>query len=210
MKVSIIIPQLFYDLIARILPGFLFLILIVVFIPDIQNQIIILNSQSEPNFIESLGHGLSIIVVCYFLGWLFRAFIFFSKEKKTMTRDAKYYNQRYQWIRLYNPDAGFRIAKLRAEARMLETTRTALVIFILTFSVYWAYSSFVQVSIINQDTYLTRFLTGLAISLLIIIGFMINETKAWKNYWGSISTVYEILYNRYLLDSKKSRLRHRG
>jgi hypothetical protein len=146
MKFSIVIPQLFYDLIARVLPGFFFLLILSLGIPNVMTQIPLSGSDGTENVMDSVGKGVVVAALSYLLGWVLLSFTCCSKRKPMRAKnernnDSKSLNKKYQWIRLSHPAAGFRIVKLRAEARMLETSRTAMIGVILINIFYAVYSS---------------------------------------------------------------------
>ncbi len=80
MNISIVVPQVFYDVIARILPGFVFLLALSLAFPAVSACLCPPESDGG-NVIDSLGRGIGYAVLSYFLGWLFLAFTWFSKER---------------------------------------------------------------------------------------------------------------------------------
>lgn len=141
MNLSVTIPQVFYDLIARVLPGFFFFFLFKTVVYDTSITINVLKNTGSENFISSLGNGLGYLFIFYLVGWLLHAFTFCSYEKKIKNKFEKKINEEnekkqestsftdmYQILRIINPNVGFRIVKLRAEARMIECTRTGMIL----------------------------------------------------------------------------------
>jgi hypothetical protein len=199
MKFSIVIPQLFYDLIARILPGFFFLVLVILSIPELTRYFSTLVNTGGDNFIDSLGEGFGCIAVCYFFGWLFFAFTWGSKRDAMRKKHAEANNcepkdldEWYQRIRLAHPPAGFRIVKLRAEARMFEATRTAMLAVILLTLAYVLILARLS-SYSTDSAFWVRPLIGVFIASVALYGFHKCEGRAWDYYWGNICSIYNIL-----------------
>jgi hypothetical protein len=67
MNISVIIPQVLYDLIARILPGVFFSILALLSFPEWAGYVSPLASTEKNNFVQSLGQGFIHAALCYFL-----------------------------------------------------------------------------------------------------------------------------------------------
>ena len=93
----------------------------------------IIPSVASTDFIASLFGGIGYAIICYFVGWLLTAFTWGSYNSKVKNQHIKDLSERtmremYHKIRLANPSEGFRIIKLRAEARMLEASRTGMFI----------------------------------------------------------------------------------
>lgn len=199
MKFPIVIPQLFYDLIARILPGFYFLALVQISLPRLARYLYPQLLTGRDSFVDSLGLLAGYAIICYFLGWLFLAFVWDSKQEEICEKHggSKSKNKEYQWIRLSHPAAGFRIIKLRAEARMLETTRTSMPVIIVLAIVYLC---IVVILLISESNSIDKFLwmrplTGVLISTVSFYGFRRRERIAWKNYYGNINIIYDILHD---------------
>ena len=65
MNVQVVIPQLFYDLIARVIPGFFLLkTWEIVFGQEA------LGFESANNWAEVTFSGIAFITICYLIGWL--------------------------------------------------------------------------------------------------------------------------------------------
>jgi len=199
MKFPIVIPQLFYDLIARILPGFFFLALVQLSLPELTRYLYPHVITGRDSFVNSLGLVVGYAVICYFLGQLFLAFIWGSKEEEICEKHggSKSINEKYQRIRLSHPAAGFRIIKLRAEARMLETTRTSMPAIIVLDIVYLCIMIILAISesYSIDKVFWVRPLIGVLISTVSFYGFCRRERKAWKNYYGNINIIYDILHD---------------
>ena len=136
MNFSITIPQLFYDLIARILPGFLFCILYKVILFNTGYDNIDILKFNSTNFVTSISSSLAYTFIFYFIGSICTPFILFSFKKKVMVKiqgdkDELSLRKKYQEIRIKNESVGFRLVKLRAEAKLMECGRTIITFFIL-------------------------------------------------------------------------------
>ena len=201
MKFAVVVPQLFYDLIARVLPGLLFLLFITSAFPGIPNHVIPSTLPADSNLVDSLGRGFCYIALCYFLGWLFFAFTCAShresvREEYEKEGDRKSLNAKYHWIRLTHPAAGFRIVKLRAEARMFETTRTAMLL-VAALCLVSGLSLLVP-SLRSTGAVLSarRVLVMLA-AIVSAVGFRKCERRAWDYYWGNIRSIYKTLHDSH-------------
>ena len=135
------IPQIFYDIIARLIPGFaFFLILKIVFIDTYFRLPNVINLHSP--FMLVIGY----LIFFYLTGWFLRCLIDLfkgrwlgcvSKTKKfkawlTEKLDEKKmkisHTQMLQKIRLRNESAGFRIVKLRAKLTKSDSKMITIVI----------------------------------------------------------------------------------
>ena len=202
MNISIIIPQVFYDVIARIMPGFFFCVLALLSFPEWKDYLSPLAHAGEINLAESVGHGVVYAALCYLLGWLFSAYQLGSKredtrEKHQIIAGNKSFKKMYQWIRLSHPTAGFRIVKLRAEARMFQATRTAtIVVVVLAVAYVVVLLAFFSPSVWPLDrAFWLRPLLGVLIAVLSFFGFGRCEEKAWNYYWGNVLVVYDALHD---------------
>ena len=205
MKFSIVIPQMFYDLIARILPGFFFLAFLFFSLPG-WGRPLYLPIVAGGNSVDSLGILLGYAVLCYFLGWLFLAltwdskrlaFLWGSKRKEVKAKydkdDSMSINEKYQRIRIAHPEAGFRIVKLRAEARMLEATRTAMVA-IMIITIIYLIIYIISLILENRlNVTCVRPFIGLFVAGITYYTFRKREVKVWDNYYANINVVYKIL-----------------
>ena len=161
-----------------------------------------LASTEKNNFVQSLGQGFIYATLCYFLGWLFFAFSSGSKREETKKKyekdgDSKSLNAKYQWIRLTHPSAGFRIVKLRAEARMFQATRTGMIAIVGLSVVYIAgVLLFLGPSLWPPEkAFWLRPAAGLLIAGISFYGFGICEGKAWDYYWANVRIVYKALHD---------------
>ncbi|MBN1804611.1 MAG: hypothetical protein JW837_05130 [Sedimentisphaerales bacterium] len=199
MRFSIVIPQMFYDLIARILPGFFFLAFVMLNLPGLGVYLCRPLISEGGNFVDSLGFVFGYAAICYFLGWFFHSITYSSKReivRQRHTREGeKTPGEKYQRIRIAHPDAGFRVAKLRAEARMVETTRTAMAAIIILTIVYLCIMLFrgfnpryQMMAIIWIRSFVGLFLAG-----IVYYSFRRCEDEVWGNYYGNIEQIYKIL-----------------
>jgi len=131
MSISITIPQLFYDLIARVIPGFLFLLMLGFEFSG--TKIKVIPSGVLNNSLAVIMLAIVCLVLSYLMGWVLLAFTFLSDEEKTKIHHERLekrivsIQEMYHRIRIKNEAVGFRILKLRAEARMLESSRTGMI-----------------------------------------------------------------------------------
>lgn len=197
MNISVIIPQVFYDLIARMLPGVFFSILALLSFPEWVDYVSPLASTEKNNFVQSLGQGFIYAAICYFLGWVFFAFSSDSKREEAKKEneipgDNKSLDAKYQWIRLVHSSAGFRIVKLRAEARMFQATRTGMIAILgLTFVYIAGALLFLKPSLWPPEkAFWLRPVVGLLIAGTTFFRFETRERKAWNYYWKNINAVY--------------------
>ena len=151
-------------------------------------------SSSITAILTAITYG----VVSYLMGWVLFAFTFWSVEDKVKEKhkpkdeNAASITERYQRIRIDNEAVGFRILKLRAEARMLERSRTGMV-FVFVISV--------GLLLLNQSALLPMFGQSalgwgvkLGVPLILAVAFRKCERLAWDGYYGNIMTNYEILF----------------
>ncbi|MFA5263985.1 MAG: hypothetical protein WC378_09160 [Opitutaceae bacterium] len=202
MNISIIIPQVFYDFIARILPGVFFSILALLSFPEWTGYLSPLALSEKTSFMQSLGQGVLYAALCYFLGWLFFAFSpgtmrDESRRKYQNDGDSKSLNAMYQWIRLSHPPAGFRIVKLRAEARMFQATRTGMIVIVVLAVAYvTGLLLFLSPPPWPPDrVFWMRPSLGVLIAIISFLGFRKCEAKAWNYYWSNVRTVYDLLHD---------------
>jgi hypothetical protein len=190
------------------LPGFFFLALVLLNLPGLTKYLYLHVFTGGVNFIDSLGHVAGCAAICYFLGWLFSSLTWRSKreavrEKYEKKGGLKKMNEMYQRIRIAHPAAGFRIVKLRAEARMLETTRTAMIAIIILTIVYLCILLILGIMLILgyrslypiRNVMWVRSFIGLFIAGITLYCFYKREEKAWKNYYGNVNIIYEILHD---------------
>ncbi|MBX2819787.1 MAG: hypothetical protein KTR29_08905, partial [Rhodothermaceae bacterium] len=114
MNISVTVPQIFYDLIARILPGFLFLVVYQGIFSPLGLALPVELGDSGSNFVGSLLTGIGYSGICYFVGWVLTAFTLGSKstavKRKHTSKDLiPSMSEMYHEIRLLNSGEGFRI-----------------------------------------------------------------------------------------------------
>ena len=119
------VPQLFYDLIARVIPGFGICVSFLLFF-EISNPItinykeIFLSANCPTTFI--ILAGISISYIC---GFVFRGIYCLICFIAGITTDIKdEYVLYYDRIKLENESAGSRLSKLRAEIHMCTVLET--------------------------------------------------------------------------------------
>jgi len=206
MKISIVIPQLFYDTIARVIPGVVVLVLVEAYgtIGPDQKAVI------KPEFtsvVEAIGNGAVLVLIAYVVGWILSGLTWFSHEPKHITTESfseeppDSYDQmpslrsQYQWIRLAHTEAGLRIVKLRAEARMLEAIRTTFVLSTSMAGILLLVKLFhVDLLFIEASTWRLSVLLFMSFAFAIVIYWRL-ERNAWDNYKGNISRIYKILHD---------------
>lgn len=200
MNMSVTIPQVFYDVIARVVPGFVFLVALNLELSGTGLHVIEQPTSSD-NTIAIIFNSFGYCIVCYMIGWVLSALTFCTlrkdiekkcRNKLHLTDEYISYSEMYQRIRLRNEAAGFRIAKLRAEARMLETSRSGLVYILLIA---------VGILCVNWCGWIpsfqpSRFERVLRIGVPIVIGSALwkREKPAWENYHVNVYSVYKILF----------------
>ncbi len=203
MNISVTIPQLFYDFIARILPGFLFLFMLNFELATVNINIsdfvfIDSSANSMATFINALG----FVVLSYFGGWILSAFIFSDMEnffREYCSHNEKTYSMYELYdmqhkIRLKSESAGFRIVKLRAEARMLESSAIAM---FMTVGITLLLFSLFKLSLTEfyNQSYLTWFFK-LIIPLVMAMSFQRLGKKAWDRYFGNVINHFEIIFEQ--------------
>ena len=200
MKISVTIPQLFYDIIARVLPGFLFYCILQFLLMGYNFSVLTIIHISGINFIATIWSGIGLIIIFHITGVVLTSFIFESYQKKVKnefenTVNEKYndlsVNDLYQCIRLKNEAAGFRLVKLRAEARFLDISRSMLCYIGGTFIVY---NTIIWLTKIDWPNQSIQFFIFKCIALIIMIfGFRHQEEKSWKRYYGNVVRLYPII-----------------
>jgi len=209
MNMSVTIPQLFYDVIARVVPGFVFLVALNLELSGTGLQVIE-RSTSSDNSIAVVFNSLGYCIVCYVIGWVLSALTFcglrdeVEKRRRTklnLNKDSMSFSAMYQRTRLKNEAAGFRIAKLRAEARMLETSRSGMAyIFLIAIGLLhlsrcgWI-SSFRPSSL--------EWALRIGVPIVIALALRKRERRAWKNYYANVYSVYTILFEPVAKNGEK-------
>lgn len=199
MNISLTIPQMFYDLLARVLPGSLFLFMLNFEFAGTKLELSKLIPISTNNSMAIVLSILVFIVFSYFMGWILLAGTFLSLNKTVRERHESGLNKNspslsemYQRIRIKDESVGFRIVKLRAEARMIETSRSGMFyIFIISFFLLLSSKASLFASI-NQSSLVWAI--KLIVPLIIGIALWKSERRLWNNYYGNIPINYEILF----------------
>lgn len=215
MNMAIAVPQLFYDQIARVLPGFLFIFMMQILLnislngKDFQLTNMWLNSPDS--FWGSLYIGIAYFICSYYMGWILgiisniKPFCKYSVDNriKIYSDDAlkvdKYpLNKKYQKIRLVNENAGFRIVKLRAEAKMLEASRTGMcimtVLMYLLFIHNFGYERLLYFKIFCTYNIIEQSLTFL-IPLIMTFIFENAIERSVRFYTNNVEVHYDLMFN---------------
>lgn len=195
MEIAATIPQIFYDLIARVLPGFLFLLMLHFELSGIKVKFIQLTSK---NSMAIVLIALVCVVLSYFMGRMLFAVKFYSVEervkkeyKSKLDKNSISISEMYHRIRIKNATEGFCILKLRAEARMLETSRTGMIyIFIISLSLLLL-SKLGLIPSSSQS--LLVWGIKLCIPIIMAVAFGKCEWRAWRYYYVNTPVIYKIL-----------------
>jgi hypothetical protein len=199
MQFSVSIPQLFYDLIARAIPGSLFLIMLSYEISGTG-----INAPSLTNLSDDLLSVTLFVlasgIMSYLMGWVLQSFSFLSaernikKEYDSILKSQKItlpIREMYDWIRIKNEAAGFHILKRRAEARMLESARVGM------FYVSWIALGLVLLSVLKllptSSTSALEWTIKVAIPIILTFAFWKHERHAWQGYYSNTISNYKIL-----------------
>jgi hypothetical protein len=206
MKVSFTIPQMFYDLIARVIPGFLFFTLLSLEFIDTESGII--SAEKLPdNAIIAILITIAVFIMSYLMGWVLLAVTFFStepkikKEHESKSGNLVSITEMYHKIRIKNEAVGFRVLKLRAEARMIESSRTGMFL-VFVFTVCLLLLNKLYVITTYSHTTL-EWVIKLSIPLFLALAFMKIERRTWNNYYGNIVKHYKILFKTSAVKPKK-------
>lgn len=199
MQFSVTIPQLFYDLIARMVPGSLFLIMLSYEMSGTGVYTSSVNTFSS----DLLSVTLYVLVggiMSYLMGWVLQSFSFLSAEQSIKKEyDSLLDSQKvtleireiYDLIRIKNEAAGFRILKRRAEARMLESSRVGM------FYVSWISLGLILLNVLKQlpsfDISTLEWIIRVLIPIVLTLGFWKQEQRAWRGYYHNVINHYKIL-----------------
>lgn len=207
MNVQVTIPQLFYDLIARVIPGFFFLkTWEIVFGQEA------LGFESANNWAEVTFSGIAFIAICYLIGWLLSSPAYFFEMLKS--HSLKNYDAskiqgnpekwgdhtKYDWVRLFHEPTGYRIVKLRAERRMLKSALAGavLIIILILLSPFLSYLKDME-GLFEVDY---PFLKSIVLAL-VIMGFMVGVFKLNMQYYRSVRNHFWLLW-QMKQDEKKN------
>jgi len=217
MSVPIVIPQIFYDLIARVLPGYLFLYILGASIYDDVFWIKQLDI-GQANYVFVFFFVVGYFIVCYFAGWVLRTIsCFFGSVMLKFPVLRKYsinsiddlmelekkksptINDKYQMIRIKDQTSGFRIVKLRAEARMLEASRNGMIVIIMILI-----SRFIVHMIVSYDLNMQVFAMEVLILSILAAVFQRALSSAFYNYIRNIDIIYKIIFENKKLPEIKN------
>lgn len=197
MNLSISIPQLFYDFIARVLPGSLFLLFLKIELKSIdikiEDYLFLLSSGSSAG---AIFNGSCLVVISYLLGWIISSFVGKDKEEneyKFQEDGINIYHMQHK-IRIKDNDVGFRIVKLRAEARMNETAFVATIPFVL-FSIFTALLKIYEESHQHhENSYFLFLMAKPSILGVVAFAFWRNKEKSWDRYFGNVISHFKIIF----------------
>jgi hypothetical protein len=199
MNISITVPQLFYDLIARVYPGYLFLFMLKFSLKDIDIGLTISSLTPSTSSVGAIVNFIEYIILCYFAGWILRSFSLYGEDykisRKNTPEDSAHkqpsLDEMFQRIRLKDEAVGFRIVKLRAEVRMLDAARTGmLIIFLIIYTTFiFQKLSLISGTVQSDGIWILKML----ISLVLALAFHRSLNPAMINYIGNVEIHYKIL-----------------
>lgn len=201
MNISITVPQLFYDLIARVLPGYLFLFMLRISLSGTGSSFKQFNVVPSTTSMGILLNGVGYLILCYFTGWVLRAFSFCGVEYKMSQLSQKSPDrqgelsslyEKYHRIRLKNEAAGFRIVKLRSEVRMLEASRTGMCLIFVISTILLLLSKLSLITLSTQSNWI--WLLKLLIPVMLALAFHKSLGPACDRYSGNIEKHYKIMF----------------
>jgi len=196
MSISVTIPQLFYDLIARMVPGCLFLVLLALEFSGVGNGQAIQDLASG-NSVATLLAGIIGGIFSYLVGWVLHAFTFRSAQGRSKAAvearagGALSTSEMYNRIRIENETVGFRVTKLRAEARMLETCRTGMVLAVVVALSLMLLEALAVLPTSGQSGPVWAAKVG--VPFILGAAFWKCERPAWEKYFGNIVSHYRLL-----------------
>jgi hypothetical protein len=215
MNMAIAVPQVFYDLIARVLPGFLFLFMMRLWLislnfDDVQLANIWFNFPDK--FLGSLYFVITYFIFSYYMGWILsilsgmKPFYKYGVDYMISRHSVKpskmnnyFLADKYQKIRLENENVGFRIVKLRAEAKMLEASRTGLCFMTVLMFLSFIYDFWQHIE--DFHLYFADIIALLGKSLMflipLIMALLFEKTIAGavQMYIGNIEIHYDLMFN---------------
>ncbi len=267
------IPQVFYDIIARILPGFFLICFLYFLLCDFQtlrfdlfpssiekitetnesidslNVLIVrtvkvtTTSNDRVNFISAFLMAIGYISILYFLGMILQGvyrwwassiekrkegdkksntqakqkvseapeadsalgFKYQYKEhenfstenvKERITPDNISFYIKYQRIRLHFPEIGFRIVKIRAESRLVESTLVSIWISFIAASIFLLVNFMFNSEFrLTADLYSWVFF-GVKASMLLLLyqPLVILKNKFWNRYLLQVNRLHELIF----------------
>jgi hypothetical protein len=190
MNFTVTIPGVFYDLIARVVPGFYTLILYRLVGTARGWQFTdILPPTPDPLANGQLLRGASFLMACYVIGWLLRGVAsLVHTQRWSQPRPPQFLDAHYHDIRIRDQELGYRLLKGRAEATMLEGFLMAT----LT----------LPIVIVSGDVYCGRFgatvnrplqLTSLFVVGLVAVAWFAATRRSWKRYHDSVEINHGIV-----------------
>lgn len=195
MQVSVTIPQFFYDLIARAIPGFMFLLMVGLISYGTGTEVLVqglLSSSAAAALLLALMGG----IFSYLMGWVLYSFKLWSFRKKATDEFAAKVepslSEMYNHIRIEDDNIGFRITKLRAEARMIETLRVGMLYVVLIAGGLWILSATALLPVTGQT--LPLWLLKVLVPAILALAFGKLEKEAWDKYCGNVVSHYKILF----------------
>ncbi len=194
-KVATTIPQLFYDLLARVIPGTIFLSLALA--QGFQHALFgnVRNLESS-NFMAALLNGLVFAAAAYFSGWMLGVFSISRVLSYTgIETKEKKLRPLYYKIKFKSERAGFPILKLRAEARMLEAIQVAFVILIILNLSRARFPKFFGNEVTSGELNLVSMIT----LVLVVLGTQLAIKPAWERYYSAIETLDELILEQKIL-----------
>lgn len=195
VNVAVTIPQIFYDLIARVMPGFFFLKGWEV----IFGQEALAFENSDRNWADVTFSGIAYLAICYLVGWLLASPATVLEARRALKTeedgfaetDPRQWNIycKYDWIRMEHPATGFRIVKLRAEHRMMQSSLAGVIILLVSLVLFLLYRRLALGAELNLLFSLTRFLVLFAVMTALVV--LIQKMK--KQFERSIEQHFWLL-----------------
>ena len=146
------------------------------------------SATSVGNVFEALGY----LVLSYFAGWFLRGL----RWPNLQPEESSDFQKMYQRVRLQHPESGFRIVKLRAEARLLEASRTGMWIVGGLALAAWVFRG---TQLVAGDS-IPHSIWALRVGLPVLVGFVFlsRERGVWAAYRGNVETLHELIFGERL------------
>lgn len=195
MNILSTIPQLFYDLIARVFSGFLFLFMMRISLSGNEFPFKEVELTASTTSLSWFGY----LILCYYVGWFLRGISFrgykymidlLSKESSDRREEPSLYTK-YHMVRLKNEAVGARLVKFRAEVRMLEASWNGMLLLLLIWVALTICIVLSWGTIYTQSNSIWLF--GFVIPLVLAIAFQKCMRPAFERYVGSVERHYEML-----------------
>jgi hypothetical protein len=190
MSSTTLVPGIFYDIIARIIPGYCLLWQIRYIAELYKLSTLHLFLIEKDTTYKTFSDAIGFLLLCYLAGWALRGIILFiCKIKKIdrlfnpiseMTKERKYH-----WLKIQKTDVGNRLLKARAESSMLQAVGIG---FFLAFIYYLTSAT------IKHDIN-TECLSGMIVQLLLGSLFIFTGRRYAKRYQDTIKVNYDILHD---------------